>query len=183
MANSTTHSSLPPIRGAAYNLWVSFRKSDGTSLAPTNIDTELTKDAATLADATNEITLIKEVGGSTDSALGYITITYTEMTADNVMVQIKSDNCVTEMISITPARLIPIRVSTAQAGANSSITLDALASATDDFYNGMIVRTDDHTGVGQARLITDYDGSTKVATISPNWETNPSNDTDFTIGR
>jgi len=182
VANSTTHSQLPPIYGALFNLRCAFRKSDGTSLAPTSLDTEVSLDNGTFADATNEVTLAKEVGGATNSALGYITLTAAEMTADDVLVQIKSANCVTLMLDIRPQRIVAVRTGTAQASAPGSITLDAGASAVHDYYNGMIVRTDDHTGAGQARLITDYNGSTKVASIAPNWQTYPDNTTDYTVG-
>jgi hypothetical protein len=182
VANSVTHSQLPPIYGALFSLRCAFRKSDGTSLAPTSLDTEVSLDNGTFADATNEVTLAKEVGGATASALGYITLTAAEMTADDVLVQVKSANCVTLMLNIRPQRIVAVRTGTAQAGANGTITLDANASAVDDYYNGMVIRTDDHTGAGQARLITDYNGSTKVASIAPNWETNPDNTTDYTVG-
>lgn len=68
----------------------------------------------------------------------------------------------------------PIRASTAQAGASGTITLDASASATDDLYNGCWIVITSSTGAGQARLIYDYVGSTKVASIAPAWITNPS---------
>lgn len=66
-----------------------------------------------------------------------------------------------------------IRSGTAQAGAAGTITLDASASATDDFYNDAWVFITGGTGVGQVRMISDYVGSTKVASIVPNWATNP----------
>lgn len=74
-----------------------------------------------------------------------------------------------------------LRQSTAQAGAASTITLDASASATDDFYNNCMIVTTSGTGSGQARRIRDYVGSTKVATITPNWATTPDNTTAFAI--
>lgn len=77
--------------------------------------------------------------------------------------------------------LQPMRANTAQAGASGSITLDASASAVDDFYKGNIVAISSGTGAGQARLITGYTGSTKVATVSPNWATNPSSSSIFTV--
>ena len=61
----------------------------------------------------------------------------------------------------------------AQAGTSSTITLKATASATDDVYNGMYVTITSGTGSGQIRLISDYVGSTKVATVTPNWTTAP----------
>lgn len=74
-----------------------------------------------------------------------------------------------------------IRSNTATAGAAGTITLDAAASAVNDFYNGSWIYLTGGTGVGQARLITDYVGATQVATISPNWATNPAGDTTFAI--
>lgn len=74
-----------------------------------------------------------------------------------------------------------IRSNTAQAGASGTITLDASASAVDDFYNDCIILITSSTGVGQARVITDYVGSTKVATIAPNWATNPGATSTFAI--
>lgn len=74
-----------------------------------------------------------------------------------------------------------IRTGTAQAGANDSITLDASASASDDFYNNTIVQILSGTGANQARFISDYNGTTKVASVSPNWVTNPANDSVFRL--
>jgi hypothetical protein len=79
------------------------------------------------------------------------------------------------------ARLAPLRAGTAQAGAAGSITLDAGASATDDLYNDALVFIVSGTGAGQARLISDYVGSTKVASVVPNWATNPSSDSVFIV--
>lgn len=69
---------------------------------------------------------------------------------------------------------------TAQAGAATTITLAAGASATDDLYTGQIVFLTTGTGAGQARRITDYVGATKVATVAT-WATNPSTDTTYEI--
>ena len=62
---------------------------------------------------------------------------------------------------------------TAQAGAASTITLDTGASAVDDAYNTMLVYIVSGTGNGQERTISDYVGSTRVATVSSAWTTNP----------
>ena len=74
-----------------------------------------------------------------------------------------------------------IRRSTAQAGAASTITLDASASATNDLYNGLIIAIVGGTGAGQARYISDYVGATKVATVSESWITNPDNTSVFVL--
>jgi len=74
-----------------------------------------------------------------------------------------------------------IRASTAQAGAAGTITLDASASAVDNFYQRCKILTTGGTGAGQCRSVASYVGSTKVATITPNWATNPDNTTTFAV--
>jgi len=66
-----------------------------------------------------------------------------------------------------------VRSGTAQAGAASSITLDAGASAIADFYKGLAALIAAGTGAGQMREITAYNGTTKVASVAPNLATNP----------
>ena len=61
----------------------------------------------------------------------------------------------------------------AQAGAAATITLAAGASASDDAYNGRWIEITDGTGLGQMRLIQDYDGATKVATVDLAWAVQP----------
>ena len=60
-----------------------------------------------------------------------------------------------------------------QAGTSTSITLAATASATDDLYNAMTVYISDGVGSGQIRTISDYNGTTKIATVTAAWSTNP----------
>lgn len=56
---------------------------------------------------------------------------------------------------------------TAQAGTSTSITLAATASATDDYYNGQEIEITSGTGNSATKVaITDYVGSTKVATVA-----------------
>jgi len=73
-----------------------------------------------------------------------------------------------------------IRSNTAQSGSGTTIVLDASASATDDFYNNQFISIVAGTGVGQGRIISDYTGSSKTATVS-SWITNPSSDSVFVI--
>lgn len=70
---------------------------------------------------------------------------------------------------------------TAQAGGAATITLASGASAVDDAYKGMVIRTTDGTGSGQVGVITGYVGSTKVATVLPAWDTEPDATTDYSI--
>lgn len=74
-----------------------------------------------------------------------------------------------------------LRSGTAQAGGASTITLDASASATNDLYNYNMISIIAGTGAGQSRQITDYVGSSKVATVGIAWAVNPSSDSVFLI--
>jgi len=73
------------------------------------------------------------------------------------------------------------RVGTAQTGATTSVTLDAGASATTNFYVGMRVHIISGTGAPESSVITAYNGSTKVATIASTWPTAPDNTSVFLI--
>lgn len=63
---------------------------------------------------------------------------------------------------------------TAQGGDTSEITLAAGESATDDIFVGGAAEIVAGTGAGQTpRIITSYNGTTKVATVEPNWVITP----------
>ena len=70
---------------------------------------------------------------------------------------------------------------TAQAGAATAITLRSGASATDDYYTKAVIGIVRGTGQGQARQITGYVGSTKVATVDTAWSTIPDNTSVYQI--
>jgi hypothetical protein len=57
-----------------------------------------------------------------------------------------------------------------QSSTLSTATLDLGASGTDNFYTGMYIGI---ISTGDIRLITAYDGTTKVATVSPNFSSSP----------
>lgn len=60
----------------------------------------------------------------------------------------------------------------------TTITLAANASSQDDYYNGMIVMAE--TG-WQRRMIKDYDGNSKVATVGESWKSNPNVDSYYWV--
>ena len=70
---------------------------------------------------------------------------------------------------------------TAQAGASTTITLKNTASGTDDYYNGLYITITGGTGSGQIRIIEDYVGSTKVATVDRAWTVTPDNTSTYSI--
>jgi hypothetical protein len=74
-----------------------------------------------------------------------------------------------------------LEAGTAQGGAVASITLRSGASSSDDVYNNKIVMLVSGTGAPDSRLITDYAGSTRIATVDRNWATNPDSTTVYAI--
>lgn len=67
----------------------------------------------------------------------------------------------------------PLRRGTAQGGGANTITLDAQASAFNDFYAKTIIRIVAGTGAGQSNIINTYAGATKIATVAANWAVVP----------
>lgn len=74
-----------------------------------------------------------------------------------------------------------IRSNTAQGGSSTSITLDAGASATSAFYAGLWILITGGTGAGQVRMCNGYNGTSKVATVYPNWVTDPDSTSTFAL--
>jgi hypothetical protein len=76
-----------------------------------------------------------------------------------------------------------IREETAQGAGtgDNQIQLDSGASATDGAYDPSMIVLIEGTGAGQTRLILEYDGTSKVATVDRNWKVNPDATTIFQI--
>ena len=71
---------------------------------------------------------------------------------------------------------------TAQGGTTSTITLKAATSFTsDDQPNGMFIEITSGTGAGQTRHVEDYVASTKVLTVSPDWDTAPDGTSNYDV--
>lgn len=120
---------------------------------------------------------------TTVNGLAANVITATSINADAITAAKIADGAIDRATFAADTGLQPIRSSTAQAGAAGTITLDASASAVDNFYNDCMIILTGGTGVGQARFIVSYVGATKVATIAPNWATNPDNTSTFAVLR
>lgn len=173
------NNALPyPCYGVPWAVVFPMLDADGDPVTgATTPDAERSLNGDTFADCTNESVEI-----ATASGIYYILLTAAEMTADIVTVIAKSATAGMKTTTLTfyPRKLVSLRAGTAAGGAAGSITLDAGASTIDDFYNGCLV-----VGVldtlTEARIITDYTGSTKVAAVTPNWNTTPDADDTFTI--
>jgi hypothetical protein len=70
---------------------------------------------------------------------------------------------------------------TAQGGNTTTITLKSASSGSDDYYNGLYITITGGTGAGQTRIITDYVGATKVATVDSAWTTSPNSTSTYSI--
>lgn len=77
-----------PRKNTAYRVTFGLFKSDGTLITgAAGLDSEVSKDAGTFADCTNEATEI-----ATSSGVYYLDLTSTEMNADTVCVLVKSSS-------------------------------------------------------------------------------------------
>lgn len=70
---------------------------------------------------------------------------------------------------------------TAQSGASGTITLQASATTVTDAFKRSYIYIISGTGAGQSREIIAYNGTTKVATVTPNWGVNPDNTSVYRI--
>jgi hypothetical protein len=171
-----------PIYAGRYRVYFPVLDADGDLVtAMTTPDSERSIDGATFADCTAEATEV-----ATGSGVYYLDLTSTEMTSKCTAVIVKSATAgmKTTVLTLYPKRMPILRSGTAQAGGASSITLDAGASAKDDAYIGMWIQITNNSPanvLGQTRKITDYVGSTKVATVEGAWGTNPSVASTFSI--
>ncbi len=64
---------------------------------------------------------------------------------------------------------------------NNQIQLDTGASSINGAYDPGLVYIETGTGAGQTRLILQYNGTTKVATVDRDWRVNPDNTSEFVI--
>mgnify|MGYP001579800969 FL=1 len=65
--------------------------------------------------------------------------------------------------------------------ASRTIQLPSSASSADNFYNNEIIEVTSGTGVGEKRTITDYNGTTKVATLRSNFVDHPNTSSEYNI--
>lgn len=125
-------------------------------IAPTSVFDTLTTDGfTTVTGLWSELTSVDHGAGSIGEAIG-----------DNLD---------------TPISRLLISTGTAQAGTASTIQLAAAETFADSELIHTSVLLSGGTGAGQCRPITAYTSSTDTASVSPNWTTNPSSDSVYTI--
>lgn len=170
------NNALPyPVYAAPWAVVFGIRDSAGDLVTgAAGLDSEVSLNGDTFADCTNEATEIGSTG------MYYLLLTAAECTADVVAGQVKTSTvgAKTTPFALYPRKLPQLRANTAAGGAVGYITLDAAASALDDRYNGMICIATIDSNV-EARVISDYDGTTKQASVVPNWNVAPDSDDTF----
>lgn len=156
-----------------------------------NITAQISKDGGATA-ATND-TNPTELDATDAPGVYLFDLTQTETNADLVIISPVSSTADIELeplfiytepetrAATTSLDSLVVNSGTAQAGASGSITLASGASSTDDYYNDAVVVITGGAGAGQARQITDYTGSTRVATVDANWVTNPDNTSTYAV--
>ena len=177
MVAAFRNNALPyPVYGVPYI--IEFAIVDGSNAgitSATGLDSELIIDGEPKVDATNEAT---EIGGG----WYYLQLTAAEMTCSSLSIEIQSSSigAVTVRRTIAPRKLVSLRSGTAQGGASTYITLDILAGAVDDIWNGCLCVATIDSNV-EARVITDYTGSNQRAGVTPDWNVTPDSDDTFVI--
>jgi hypothetical protein len=86
-----------------------------------------------------------------------------------------------DVVELYPPDGLVVESGTAANLTTGSITVDSSASSVDDFYNSQVVTIVGGVGVGQSRIITDYVGSTRVATVRPAWKVTPNTSSRYAI--
>lgn len=91
------------------------------------------------------------------------------------------NNSIGKQIRIAAGNVpITLLTGTASAGSANTITLTG-GSSVNGIYVGQLVEITSGTGAGQSRTIVAYNGTTKVATVSSNWLTNPDATSVFSV--
>jgi hypothetical protein len=149
-----------------------FADGPATSLTFAAADIQISKNGAANANSSGTVT---EVG----NGLYYYNATQAELdTRGPLILSIVRSDLAGQFMSVEVGGEV-IRSFTAQTGTASTITLDAGASSTSDFYLPCYCVIRKGTGVGQGpRFVSAYNGQTGVATVSPDWVTLPDSTTE-----
>lgn len=169
-----------PIHGLPYVVVFPILDADGDLVTgAAGLDSEVSGDGNTFNDCVNEAAEIP-----TSSGIYYLALTAAEMGNQVVTVQVKTSTSGAKTTVLTLYPMVHcgvVRTGTSAGGSSSTIVLDAGASTVDQAYAGhVIAATID--GTLEVRMIYQYVGSTKTASVHPNWVTaSPDADDTFEI--
>lgn len=137
---------------------------------PATGDVKVSKDGGAFANIATLPTFIASA-----AALNW-TLSAAETEATEVVIQVidSATKAVQDQffrLQTTKAGALQVGVpQAAQSAGDTAITLDASAAAQTDFYKGSVVTIISGDGANQARIITAYNGTSKVATIDRAWD-------------
>lgn len=159
-----------------------------TGLTASNLDAAVSSRMATYTQPTGFLAATFPTGtvaNTTNITAGTVTtatnVTTVNGLAANVITAASiADGAIDRATFAADTGLVTIRSNTATAGAATTITLDAGASAVTNFYINALITITGGVGVGQGRFITAYNGTTRVATVS-GWATIPDATSTFAI--
>jgi spore maturation protein SpmB len=162
--------------GTAYTFRAPIVKAGSTDYAltadwtPAAGDVKISKDGGAFANIATLPTFIASA-----AALNW-TLSAAETEATEVVIQVidSATKAVQDQffrLQTTKASALQVGVpQAAQSAGDTAITLDATAAAQTDFYKGSVVAIISGDGANQARIITAYNGTSKVATIDRGWD-------------
>lgn len=172
------NNALPyPVYGVPFGLVFPIFDTNGDLVsAASGLDSEVSLNCDVFSDCTNESV---EIGSN---GMYYLLLTNEETAGDVVSVIVKNatSGAKTTPMTLYPRKLVGLVSGTVASGASSTITLDSSASAVDDMYNGCLCVATIDSNV-EARIIYNYVGSTKIASVNPTWNVQPDSDDDFSI--
>jgi hypothetical protein len=184
-ADFSTSASIGKLLHDNIDAAISSRLASGNVTVATNLDktgyalTSAYDPAKTAAQAGDTMKVSQgTAAGQIDLVTGQVKVA--SLAANSVNASVIADGAIDRATFAADTGLQTVRSNTAQAGAATTITLDASASATDNFYSNDLLLITGGTGAGQAKFITSYVGSTKIATVAT-WVTNPDNTSTFAI--
>lgn len=140
-----------PYRGVAYRVTFPIWKNDSTLITgAAGLDSEVSKDAGTFADCTNEATEI-----ATSSGIYYLDLTASEMDAQTVSVIVKSSTsgAVTTVLVLYPEKKLQVDGVVDSGSSTTSIVTSSLnpAAAVTDQFKGRVVIFDQDTATANLR--------------------------------
>ena len=174
-------------KDASNNTWhmLTFNHTDLTATLPdqgssissisrdnTTGQTDSRKLKITVADtALSGVTEFKILGTGNGQLANIEESTLTGTYSNQVITLDVKLNALTGSDTISSGRVIQSR----------TIKLPSSASSSDNFYNNQIIEVTSGTGVNEQRTITDYNGTTKVATLRSNFINHPNASSEYNI--
>lgn len=137
-----------------------------------------TQSADTLIVVHPDLQPVRIVRGATDATWTSTTITFDSIPKYSFDLRVFEPQATLTPTAVSGNTTVTVSSYTSdtgslQAATASTMTLKASASSTDDIFVGLCIVMTSGAQSGQARKITDYNGTTKVATTFPDWPTPP----------